>query len=416
MAATDFIIVMFGGGTFLNAELKELQARTGAVVWFIDSVPKNPNSRTGAWADFIHSKGGSVIGMWNNAPNKPAGATLGRVAVIAFSEGGQGLKTLLTGPDASKIDTVIAIDAIHCNYIGQTKVSDPPPRVRAINPADLWMVIAFAKLAADPSTQKCMVVTHSSVRPNFASTTETANVIWSQGTANAQRGPSVFPDLRADSLANVNFPSADYPLGTKLAGGEITQAGYCTVRPKIEATNFMPTATFCWPSFADGWYARNVMNGLNVFGWGYGAKTSTKDPSGNRDHVFQAQIVLPVVAREYLLRRWAPVCATQGFGDAASCPTPEGQGYNDGPPPAPLENPFLLGTVTVPEPAKTCPAPMPGKFIVGRPGEPCWTPEPVEELPTEEETSGTKVALGLVGVGLGIAVYYYGHKWVTRSR
>jgi hypothetical protein len=336
---------------------------------------------------------------------------------MGFSEGCQGVGATLTCRDASAIDIVIACDGIHTQYTDSI--------TKAINPANLGQYIAFANSAiADgkPSTNpdgKVFVITHSAIRPPYASTTETAQVIWHEATKNitdAETADCGFdcPAAVAESdLASVSWPNADFPVGMSLPGNStIDASGYITTRPSAAETNFMPPATFTWSGINDGWTQRLNANGLHILGWSYPTPNGTKDPTGNRDHVFQAQMVLPYVAAEYLVKRWNPNCAVSGFGVDGSyegfglggaCAPGHGRDYYSGPA-TPLKNPYPIG-VGVPLRSGACPV-NPGQVVVGRPGDPCWipgSPLPAKEPGTPsafyEDAGKTLLVLGAAAAG-----------------
>jgi hypothetical protein len=411
--ATDFIIDFFGGGPLLTRAIARLK---NPVFHWTPSRPPIPEGReTADWSSFVQKYNSSILNMWKSVG--PTGETLGRIAVIGFSEGCQGVREVLKCKDASKIDVLIPVDGIHADLLGKGAGG-----VRLVDPELLKYYIGFARMAANLSANKVMVVTHSSIKPTkFASTTETAEIIWNAATEPPPDVISVTPEFQIKALSQVVWPNADLPVGTKIAGSTITQNGYCTTRPKSKETNNLPQETFCWQSFADGWTARRAMNGLNVFGWSYPTKSITRDPTGNRDHVFQAQMVLPTIVQKYLVERWNPLCSIEGFSGTSSCAPGGGEGYFQGETPSPID---VSNTPSVPRPVLPCAQPSPGNVITGTPGNACSiTPEqppgPPSPTPSPAESSsmGTNILAGLVGAGLGYAMYYYASKfWGTRRR
>jgi hypothetical protein len=416
MAARDFIISFFADTPQLSRALGKL--RSPPLIWS-PSVPVPQGRRTGDYHGYVQGLGNSVAGIFAQV-RKDRSDTIGRVAVLGFSEGGQGVDAILGCSDAAGIDTVINCDGIHTEYVGQTSIAHPPP-IHLIDPAALSKYIAFARLANQtPPSQgagKMMVLTHSSVKPSYASTTETMATIWTEAMKVA---PASVEDAACGwycpaaeiegRLSAIKWPNADFPIGTKLGGGVIDASGYTTVRPSAAETNFMPSATFSWWGFADGWSVRRVANGLYVFGWVYPTPNKTKDPTGNRDHVFQAQMVLPSVAAEMLVTRWngcAPGTgtATNGFGDPVSCATPGGTPFTSENA-KPLPDPYA-GTVVLPSRARDCRV-VPGEIIVGSPGDPCYAGDPGEAAPA----GFVKFAGALAGVAAG----YFGARYIAGLR
>lgn len=424
MATRDFIINFFGDGPLFKQAIAGL--KRPYLVWSPPRPPIPPGRKTGDWDAFLGQFGKKVINMWKNASRAYPGDTLGRIAVVGFSEGCSGVGAVLRCEDASAIDVVIPVDGVHCFYTGQ-RPDAPPPPLRAIDPALLWQYTAFARLAVrsgPPSRSptgkagKVLAITHSSIRPPYASTTETGLVIWNEaikGIADAD-----IEDASCDlcpakldevDLSYVVWPNPDLPVGTQIPGGVIGPNGYCTKRPQTAETNFMPPATFCYRGFADGWSTRRVANGLSVFGWRWPTPNGTLDPSGNRDHVFQAQMVLPYMVQQYVVKRWNPTCSNFGVEQVdalrdGSCSLGAGEGYFEGGPPAPLDNPYPLGT-GIPRLVDECPMPGPGEIIVGRPGNPCFkTLNGVAQSALEPSSlTPGKIVAGAAGLALGCLAY-----------
>jgi hypothetical protein len=409
MATTDFIINLFGGGTLLKQAIGRL--KNPVFHWTPPRPPIPPGRQTADWSAFVAKYDASILNMWNSVA--PAGATLGRIAVIGFSEGCQGVREVLKCKDASKIDVLIPVDGVHADLVGKGAGG-----VRLVDPLLLKYYVGFARMAADLNANKVMVVTHSSIKPStFASTTETAEVIWNAATASPQSVISVAPEFQIKSLAQIVWPNADVPLGTKLAGGVITESGYCTERPQAPETNNLLSETFCWKGFADGWTARRAMNGLNVFGWSDPTKSVTRDPTGNRDHVFQAEMVLPTVVQKYLVERWNPLCSVEGFSGTTSCTPGGGQGYFQGGAPSAID---VSDTPVMPRPVPACPQPPPGTVITGASGNACYV-QPSTPAPTppgsDDQDAGKNIFAGILGVTVGYVTYHYASKlWGSRRR
>lgn len=411
MAKKDFIISWFADSPGLDKVLAELQTP------FVLFQPAVANR---AYKDFVVSKAGnSVLGLWNLA--KKPGDELGRVAVLGFSEGGQGVRATLETTDASTIDAVIVADGVHTQKIAG-----------ALEMTRLAPFISFGRLCVaspvsqDPDT-KLMVITHSSIGPaslpaGIGSTTETGEVIWTESIKaateieNQDCGFPCPPALHQSALVQIHWPNLEYPIGAKVGGGTITEGGWTTVRPSAAETGFIPSASFTWSGFDDGWTIRRMANNLCVFGWSYPTQNKTKDPTGNRDHVFQATMVLPAIAREYLVSRWNAECGPvaglgQGEEPAMAC-VMSGKGYADQPQ-KPLVSPFAAG-IPIPKLAPTpCPQPAPGQFIIGRPGDPCWSGAPTSSPGSGSASSALGKALAVIAGGLA---GFYGLKFLRKRR
>lgn len=363
-----------------------------------------PSIANRKYKDFVVSKGNSIQKMFDSVA--PAGDTIGRVCVMGFSEGCMGVRATLETVDASGVDAVFACDGIHSEY-----ESDGGVGLSLLKP-----YIAFARIASgtpvsvDPNV-KLLCVTHSSIVPErpsktkpgkferYPSTTETAAVLWLLGFAGGDSAESVdcpgscTPKVNLNALAAVQFPSATFPIGRKIGAGVITDAGWSS---RSDPTPGLGNGKmYSWNGYADGWYSRLAGNNLYIFGWGRvdGDKIKTQDPTGNRDHVFQANIVLPLSVRQILLNRWNGTCdpiSGLGLGDtsASSCTLPRGRPFNaDGPP-----------------------GPLPGIDAVGGGSVIVPSPVGVDTPPTEEEMSTLQKA---VVFSAGAAAGYYAAKWVS---
>lgn len=401
MARRDFIISFFADSPYLHLALSKL---SNPPVFF------QPQIANRQYKQFLLSHGNKVLNLWNLA--KGPDDELGRVAVIGFSEGGQGVRATLEASDATAIDVAAVADGIHTGKA-----------IGFIETGILEAYIAFGKLAISgvpsksPDT-KVLLITHSSIGaaslpPGIASTTETAEVIYQEVLKSASSGVETplcgWPcpaALTIDALQGVVWPNAELPVGTKMPQSIITDAGWTTTRPSAPETGFLPPATFTWSGFADGWTVQRIANNLHAFGWSYPTPNKTKDPTGNRDHVFQAQMVLPTVIEKILVPRWNPICGpVMGFGqDAESCHPGNGKGYFDQQA-APLDIPKL----TLPRLPVHCPMPPAGKTIVGRPGDPCWTG-------TEMPLTGGQILINGIAAIAGGAGGYYGTRWMMDRR
>lgn len=170
-----------------------------------------------------------------------------RVATLGFSESCSGARALLASGDGNRIDAAIAIDGIHAAY-----TADKQPYEPHIRP---W--VALGQKAYE--NEALCVITHSSIKPpTFASTTETADAIWTAltGTPGAAVYPSM-PDLSygSHSVSGISYPSPDLQPPKRL-------------------------------------------NGLFILGF------NNRDPNGTADHIYQAKYVLPVMVGQLLAPRW----------------------------------------------------------------------------------------------------------------
>lgn len=199
------------------------------------------------------------------------GVTPNRIAILGFSESCTGLRELLQSRDAGLIDTVVAVDGIHAQYDAMRMP------MRAMMAA--W--IAYASLAAGASNpvseglvpgQRHLVITHSSIKPPYASTTETAEAIL--------RGVfgDVWPsqcDFDHFGRTFVETPAYVAPSGS-LSGVQYPETVYSS--PPLDYS-------VC-------------QAGLAILGY------SNLDPTGIGDHKYQAQRLLPRVVEELVAPRW----------------------------------------------------------------------------------------------------------------
>lgn len=380
MAKKDLIISFFANSPGLKSALSALE---DPFVFF------QPQIADRKYKEFVQGAGNSVLGIWNMA--KKPGDDLGRVAVLGFSEGAMGVRAVLETSDASAIDAVIPCDGIHTQKLpgGLLEMSKLAP------------FISYAKMAASvpPSKNpnvKLLCITHSAIVPQFASATETASVIWVEATK---------------GLDEVESQNCGWPCPAAIHESALNSivypGGWTSVRPSGPATNFLPPAPFTWTGFSDGWTQRLIANNLYVFGWSYPTKNQTKDPTGNRDHVFQAEMVLPAVTKELLVSRWNGVCGPMMGLGAETC-VKAGRGYFDQEA-KPLENPFPLG-VPLPKSPIQCPSPPPGKTIVGQPGDPCWIGS--ESIPFHSKSQAANWMMAIGGAAIG----YFGVSFYVRSK
>ena len=243
--------------------------------------------------------------------------SVGRIAMMAFSEGGAGLGAMLKSADAGYIETLIAIDCIHAQWNPQ---GHPNSAHDNIAPGYLDPWIAYASLAAKaptaigglPPGERVFVMTHSAVvPPSYVSTTQTARAI-----LDAVFGGS-------------NWPSANFPSG--IADRSFNPP----LVLKGNSVNANRSTTY--DSTATSYVARQ--NGL------YAAGFNDLDPSGVNDHIFQAQVVLPSVCARILASRWNAIdpgstcTGVSGNSCAGVSPVVLPTGYVDDPQDASLKCP-----------------------------------------------------------------------------
>lgn len=337
-------------------------------------------------SSFKDAHGNLIPGMAREAGALP-GDEIGRVCVMGFSNGCQGVEQVLRAPDSAKIDVVIACDGIHAQL-----------HAGLVNPVELktWMNHAAMVTQGNPDTDfdaPYLIITHSAIRPPFASTTETASVIWQ----------FVSPKAPADALTiGCGYPCAPVErierMETDTKPIPICDKGKCTT----------------WQGLSDGFYDRRALNNFFVLGWGdpngQGAIV-TKDPRGYNDHVLQAQYVLPALLGEFCVKRWKGACATvavvSGLG-AEGCEVPEGRVYSKSKAQKKDYFPELQPGAITP---LVCPPPPPGSVIVGRPGDPCATMPTTTVVPVPERGFGLREVLL---AGIGTIVGYAGFALVRR--
>jgi len=225
-----------------------------------------------------------------------------RLALIGFSEGCQGVREVLKSADAGYVETAIMIDGVHGMWSG-----DGPNRDQSnIIPESIGAVVGYAgasargplAIGAGPPGQHNCVITHSSVvPPGYPSTTQTARVI-----LDAVFGlpwPIEASGQIPDAVLNVSHSP---PL--ELKGNENNQHTH---------TSYERSPV----SYHAG------RSGFHVIGY------ADLDPSGVNDHIYQANVVMPLVTEHLLAKRWtdvdpsAAVCAggVTGVSGAACNPT-----------------------------------------------------------------------------------------------
>lgn len=387
------------------------------IVSFLSSVPKDVTSRF-ATPPVLHAVPGAPLGQGRSfyqaylskyrdakgavLPNlfKASGGTeLGRVCVMGFSNGvDSGIGQLLElASDASKIDVCCAFDGIHGSFVkgpSGTAIKDPITKKPVLVTASYGKWIAFAaraaakKPSADPKAQLCLI-THSSVEPDFPSTTETANYIWEQVLPNAPADYEAAYWSELDDLV--------YPGGLTIASVDTAGTG-------------QPMPKWTWKSFSDGWYDRRVCNGLSVFGWGDPGKSALgriqaacRDRyNQTADHIFQAKAVLPAILHAYLVPRWNPSCgpmpapSTSGLGDEpVVCSPGEGLRYDEAP-----DEP-LVSPIPIPAEPTSCPYPKGGDVLVGSKQSPCATTSPPVPMPPPPGAALSAMGAALVGAAVG---------------
>lgn len=243
--------------------------------------------------------------------NGGKGHELGRVCAMGFSNGCILVDELLKFPDAPQLDTVLAVDGI------QTTVQAP------------WIDFGryVVKHGADALNAPVLAITHTViVPPNSPSTTQNADIIWSEV------GRVAPTNALSDKCGFDCLPAV-------VVGAMRLKTKPVTIRG------------FTWNGLDDGWYDRRIANNFYVFGWAdknpTTGKMRTRDPAGTADHIFQGQQVLPALIEQLVARRWnrCAQVAVSGFGAfGASCAIPRGYRYGHG-------NTALFTRSTYPAPA-----------------------------------------------------------------
>jgi len=100
----------------------------------------------------------------------------GKIILSGFSAGYGAIRSILSQPDQSKeIHTILLLDGLHTSYIPERKVL---AAAGLIDSTSLEPFIQFAREAADQSSGKKFLFTHSEIFPGaFSSTTETAQYL-----------------------------------------------------------------------------------------------------------------------------------------------------------------------------------------------------------------------------------------------
>lgn len=182
-----------------------------------------------------------------------------RVAVLGFSESCTGVREMLSSGDGNRFDAAVAIDGIHAPY------SSPG----VPNPLYMKSWLALGQKAYEH--RALCLITHSSVvPPNYASTTETANYIWT--TLTGTPGAAVQPPV----------PPLTWPSYTVQVRGPVEQVG-----PARDVSYPVPALQ-----------PAKRLNGLFILGF------NNLDPRGTADHIYQAKVVLPVMLGQILAPRW----------------------------------------------------------------------------------------------------------------
>jgi len=215
-----------------------------------------------------------------------------RIALLGFSQGCQGVRSVLRCPDARRVDSVIAIDGIHAQF--------QPGSHTALNPGYLTAYSAFASLAADGA--RLMVNTTSAIVPPYptVSTTDTAAWIWREATGSTEEH---FDHQPPEGVVPMPFEPA-----------LVYQAG--------------KSGVLVWPEvryeFAP---VRRYLNRGSLWILNYG----NLDPTGHQDHVLQAEQIMPMVLRKFLAARWNQIAPADGIcvlsagdDDADTEPPPAG--------------------------------------------------------------------------------------------
>jgi hypothetical protein len=186
------------------------------------------------------------------------GITPLRVALMGFSEGCGGVSKLLASAGGGSVDSVIAIDGVHASYVnGKTLPMNPPKS---------WF--EFAKKAI--LDERLFVDSYSSVKPpSYASTTETADWLWS------------------NLNLSLNTEQISPPLPPLVA------------EPRTIHSNALPgqpSQAIEYPTIP--WKLQRRAYGLILLG------LKNNQPSGVADHQYQAAVMLPLCVKAFLADRW----------------------------------------------------------------------------------------------------------------
>jgi len=205
-----------------------------------------------------------------------------RVGILGFSESCQGVRAFLTSADAAYIDTAVAIDGIHTTFNGKANKDRSNWSLAGIAS---W--IEYARIAASltvdpgeglPIGRRHCIITHSSIKPPFVSTTETAMTL-----LYALFGELAPSDPVPDGILGVSHnPPID------LHGNSIN--------------NYAETIYTISPN---KYFAHQ--KGLYIFGY------DNVDPTGINDHIYQAQVVLPAVLENIVVPNWNNIDPKSGL-------------------------------------------------------------------------------------------------------
>lgn len=213
--------------------------------------------------------------------------TTGRIALMGFSQGCQGVRMILKSQDAAYVEHAMAFDGIHGNWIG----GSPNKRRDNVPPESVGPWIAYADLASrgavavggSPPGKRYCTITHSSiVPPGYPSTTDTAKILlnklfgsgWPHGSFSEDCSMTVYHD------------------------------------PPINLTPSLTHKTISYSQSATSYWSRQ--HGLTVVGY------NNMDPSGAADHVYQGNVLSVRALRCLLIPRWndidpnAPACGVVG--------------------------------------------------------------------------------------------------------
>lgn len=248
MAEEADIVIAWGHGPVPDAAKSAFQRPTKFL-----TLP-NPDK----WSEAVAPYGGVQGILAKFAP----GVTPLRVACLGFSASCQGVAQLLAGPDAANFDAAVAIDGLHVGYSDKDK--------HVVNAAGMQPWVQYAGRALN---NLCLFIdTHSSiVPPGYASTTETANYLWQKVTSNTD-----------DFVEDPALPSlVASPTSVHVSAGPATG----------------PDRTVQYPE--PPWNQKRRARGLIVLGC-----ENLDVPRGTADHIYQAKVILPLVLRQLLARRW----------------------------------------------------------------------------------------------------------------
>jgi len=423
VGAVDFVITFFASRPLLS---RLLASRLVNPVYEYQCVVDGPTGTT-KYDAYVQKQGG-LAGIIKQAAYSAKqkglmrpGDRVGRVALMGFSEGNAGVRACLRGNVATAVDAVFSIDGMHSMFNPNGSIS-----LEMLMP---W--IGFARLAVRDvpndaqSNGKLFCCTHSMISPTgYAPVRECAPIVWDQAL-DAEKPREMESDLCAagprenvactdralDYLMDaVRFPNDDLPIGVrgfKENRTQITQDGFVTVRPKAAETNFADEMPFVFPSLNDGLVIRRHANGLHIYGWAYETPSNQKDSTGNRDHIFQAEIVGPYMVASALGMRWNVQTAMSGLG-AFGGAFGGGDEFDRQPQdflPGMGPDAGAAGSV----PPIDCPVPPPGWYTVGNQFDPCWQERAVppgmgERVPSEADDRLLNAALLVGGAAAGWAV------------